>query len=383
MSDLLTYYPARLVKGKRWQIVYYQTNPLTQQRERHRETHNLNRIKNKRVRKVKAMELINKINSKLPYGYPYDSVEASATLSLKLTPVPKALDFALNLKLASLNRKSSEKGYRGKVNFLKKFIAVKGLEKLHIGAWNGVHTKDFLSYLTIHKKPAPSTYNDYLLQIKGLFDILKEHFYIETNFFEGLKKRKVVPVKITNRYNESARRAFIKEVRAADDEWFLMAIALQYYFFIRPVEISRMKVGNIDFKNSVVELPSTDHKTYKSRYLKIPKVALQLFPEKLKKKKKEWYLLGSGIKPGSTQIDKNGFYRRNKKYLNLIKAKGHDITGLTFYSWKNTGGWDMERKNDGVNIFDVQERMGHNDVNVTKRYVGANDKVASHIKNEL
>lgn len=383
MADLTKYIPPRLVIGTRWYIIYYQTNPATEKLERHRETHKINRIKSKRERRKKAVEIMNKISAELPFGYPYNQIEGSATLTLKLTPILQAVQFALELKLAELNRKNSHKGYKGKVNFFKSYLEKKKLLHIKVGEWSQVYTNDFINYLSLVKKPSPTTYNDYIRQMKGLFDILLDQHYVKINYFDGVKKRKEVPTVIRKRLTDDIRTAFVQEVTKVEDKWFLLAIVLQYYFFFRPVEISRLKVNAVDLKNWRVELPPSLHKTYKERYLKIPEVAKKYFPEEIDTLPKNWYLIGPGIKPSVKEVDKNGMYRRNLRYLKILKEKGYDIEGLTFYSWKNTGGFDMLNKNEKITVFDVQERMGHSDIKTTKRYITANDKNAEHIKNEL
>lgn len=384
MANLEKYRSARLVKGSQgWYIIYYQTNPFTGEFKPHKETHNINRIKSKKQRLKKANELLKKINSQLEYGYPFSNEDESVTLTLKLTPIIEAIDLALKLKLAEFNRESSRKGPRGKANFFKKYLRDNNLDSLKIGEWNRLHNNKFITHLSLDNNFSGTTYNDYLRQLKGLFDILLEKHYITTNYFDSQKKRKEVPVKIRKRFKDDIRSAFINEVKKADDKWFLLAIVLQYYFFFRPIEISRLKISAIDLDNFEIELPETMHKTYKTRYMKMPSVAIKYFPQEIKSINQNWYVIGSGIKPNTIKVDKNGMYRRNLRYLKKLEEKGFDITGLTFYSWKNTGGFDMLNKNAKITLLDVQDRMGHSDIKTTKRYVTANDKNAEHIKNEL
>jgi len=69
--------------------------------------------------------------------------------------------------------------------------------------------------------------------------------------------------------------------------------------------------------------------------------------------------------------------------LKILKKEGWDISGLTFYSWKDTGGFDMLNENEKITVFDVQDRMGHSDIKTTKRYVASNDRAVDNIKNEI
>lgn len=72
IAEKVPYLAARLaIKKDRWEIVFYQTDPTDGKRKRHRETGDLNRIKDLRERKKQACALVTKINAMLPEGYPY------------------------------------------------------------------------------------------------------------------------------------------------------------------------------------------------------------------------------------------------------------------------------------------------------------------------
>lgn len=61
------YLPARLVVSRqRWYITFYQTDPVTGKRVRHRDTFDLNRIPSIRERTQAARMIIHEINAKLP-----------------------------------------------------------------------------------------------------------------------------------------------------------------------------------------------------------------------------------------------------------------------------------------------------------------------------
>ena len=65
MSNYYNYQPARLVKGVRWYIEFYQTNPITKTRDRVREYCNMGHIKDISERQNWAVRYINELNTKL------------------------------------------------------------------------------------------------------------------------------------------------------------------------------------------------------------------------------------------------------------------------------------------------------------------------------
>lgn len=381
--NLNSFQSCRLVEGSRWYIVYYQTNPYSGEYKRHRETHNLNRIKSKKARRNRAKELMNEINAKLAGGYPYNLDSESQTLNLRLTPVCEAIQIALKLKLATFQRENSGKNYKSRINILLGWIKSKGFDVLKIGEFHSIYAQQFFNYLLLERKVSSVTYNSYLIHVREIFKILKKQFYIAQNPFEYIETLTERPTKIRKDFKEDARKAFISIVKKENDTWFLLSLILQYYFFIRPGEIRQLKVGDLNLTDWTIELRGEINKNWKGRIMKIPEVAKPYFPKKLKEINQNWFLVGKKIEPSAMILGRDSLYKRHRKYLEQLEKKGFDIKGLTLYSWKNTGGFDMLNTNEKVTVFDIQERMGHADVKTTKRYIASNDRVVEHINNAL
>ena len=67
------FYPAKLVMGARWYVEFYQTNPSTGLKERTREYHQLNRIKDINERYLRGLRIVKNLNENLLInGYPFD-----------------------------------------------------------------------------------------------------------------------------------------------------------------------------------------------------------------------------------------------------------------------------------------------------------------------
>ncbi|MEZ5032453.1 MAG: hypothetical protein R2787_13730, partial [Saprospiraceae bacterium] len=90
------YLPARLVKGVSWYIVFYAYDPATGNRERFRQSFDLNRIRSPKERMAKARMIITEINKKLPYGYPFNT-EAEQQKRLQ-TPIVEAIKKAVDIR---------------------------------------------------------------------------------------------------------------------------------------------------------------------------------------------------------------------------------------------------------------------------------------------
>jgi integrase len=387
MRNLLKYRPCELVQGKkRWYIKYYQTNPKTGKCERQRETHSINRIKSLSDRRAIAFDLMLLINERLADGYPFgdDYGENIETLRLKLTNILDSIEFALQLKLSEFDNDDSKKGYNNKVAIFKNWIIEREYHELQIKDFEVLQVREFLNYLLQVRKLAAVTYNSYIVHLRQIFKILEEQFYVSENPFLGHRYLKEKPTKIRLRFKENPRKRFIEILKQAGETWLLLAIVLQYYCFVRPKQLRLLKVSDIDFQKWTIEPPVTTNKSAKELNLVIPKVARDYLPILLRSSNQNLFLFSNLQEgPGSTQIGKSVMYRRHQKYLKVLKAEGHNIDGLTFYSWKDTGGHDMTYKNSNISIFDVQDRMNHSSPKTTKRYVASNDSSADFIHNEI
>ena len=133
LSNHKVYYlPCRLVRGThRWYFVWYQTNPADGIRKREQRTYDINRIKNKRERLIRAKEIcneINEINEKLPSGWPY----RAKTTAEKVSRLCDAVEFAHSLKIRDSKRKRTHQMYNSVRNVFLGFLRKQRYDKIDV-----------------------------------------------------------------------------------------------------------------------------------------------------------------------------------------------------------------------------------------------------------
>ena len=173
---------ARIVKGYRWYIEYYQMNPKTGFLDRFRETYQINRIKNLRDRQKKAEELCEMINRQLPNGFPFNNYTDQ-----QLTNVIDAIEFAVKLKSKG-TRSETKRGYNGYCNILMQYLKGENLGNMGIIEFDNRKAITFLDYLQISRDVGPVTYNNYVTALRSIFSVLVDRYYINENPFSGIKK---------------------------------------------------------------------------------------------------------------------------------------------------------------------------------------------------
>jgi integrase/recombinase XerD len=360
--SLTHYRPAVLRTGYRWYIEFYQTNPSSGVLQRFRETHDLNRIKSLKERRQQAMVIIAKINSRLPYGYPYEIAE-----EVKLMPLAEAIEKIVQIKMQT-HRKKSGQTFKSKAKILLEHVDEKGLADMPVSQFDRYHALQFLDAISLEREIGPVTYNNYIATLRTLFMELKERGYINENPFSGLKNKKT---------GAKRRRAFSKQEQALvasyilrNEHWLSLGMLLQYYCFIRPSELRRLRIQMIRLEDSMIYLPGDATKNHEFARLTInDKLKEYLSRYNLDAYPANYLIFGQGLLPHpAIPVGANTMNNRHKSCLQKLKKTGllKNIEGLSFYSWKDTGAMALFKRK--VNILEIMRQLRHKDLSTTQRY---------------
>lgn len=375
-THINTFLPARLVQGQRWYIIFYQVDPITKKRRRFRETYDLNRIPDLEVRQRRANQIITQINIKLPTGFPF---EGTFKKDPAYTNIVEAIAVAERIKCQSDRAKTIE-AYRSMGSIFNDFLDIQEWTDMKIGAFQRRHALAFLDYAIFHRKIGNRTYNNYLFQMRAFFKELKERDYVSTNPFDDFKKKKLSG-KTRRAFSEAEKNKVIKAV-ANKDKWLLLAILLQYYCFIRPIELLRLRFYMFDLKEGLIRLPSAVTKNKQNALVTIPDVLLPILQKyQLYQWDPRWLIFGAKIEPHPDKAaGKNSIRLRHKRVLEKLRKQGAllDLTGLTLYSWKDTGALELFKKK--VNPLEIMKQLRHTDLATTQLYCQSLYSVNKEIK---
>lgn len=360
---IMDYIPARLVKGKTWYIVYYTLDPLTGKKERFRASFDLNRIRSARDRLAKARHIVAEINQKLPYGYPFS--EASETHRLMATPIAIAIRAATAIKIQGI-RPDSARTYTSFADLMIEYLEKQGLHGKPVGAFSKA---DALIYMDAmwDKGIGPRTYNNYLNLTGGIFAVLKDRNYIKVNPFEGIR-RKPRTAKTRRAFHHHEARIMI--AHSTHDPTLRMGMLLQYYCFIRPKELRMLRVQDVDLAGGVIRIPGAIAKSTKDGMTTIPDTFMPELAAFLEGMPERWYLFGKRGQPGPFgPSGRNTMNFRHKQLLDDLKRRGllFDLTGLSYYSWKDTGALALALA--GVPALELKRQMRHGSLEETQKYL--------------
>lgn len=370
------YEKATLVKGIRWYIKYYQTNPATGVKERFRETFDLNRIKDLEEREDKAQFYIKQINAKLPLGFPFE--EAYSELP-ENTNILKALEVAKQVCCTS-DRDNTNRNIRSMSNIFTEFLLKEGLDGLTIGDFRKEHSVAFMDYAVLEREVENRTYNNYRERMTEIFKALKKRGYCRQNYFKKFKKKKVHGKK-RRAFNDSEKEV-VSAYIAENDPWLCLGVLLQYHCFIRPIELRRLRFYMFDMSEGIINLTSDETKNRENNFVTIPDILLpHLVDMNFEKYNPSYVVFGTGGQPHPSKCcSHDALNSRHKTILKQLQKqrKLANIKGLSFYSWKDTGALALFKKK--VNMLEIMKQLRHKDLATTQKYCQSLYAVNEEIK---
>lgn len=355
------YRPARLVRGSdRWYILFYQTDPLDDKIKRHRETFELNRIEDPAEREKQANYLIHRLNSYLlPAGYPY---EKKMMRGENCKTVREGIEKALAIHKANL-RPASFKDYKNKSSIFLRWWESSEFKSVLLRHMTTRHMLEYMDYLMIEKNVSAVTYNNHKRTLSAIFSILVEREYLDINPLQGIKKKK---------QSKKRRRPLSvfeqKTIFSASDDVLKFAIIMTYSLGIRPAEIRRLKRSHIDLENKIIQMPGSITKNKQDSIVIIPESIYKVFCRLVPKCLPNYYVIGEKLEPAANMCGVNSIAEKHRILVHQLKNEGRleDISGISYYSWKDTGAIELAKQ---ISVVALMHHYRHQDLSATQKYV--------------
>ena len=356
---------ARLVRGKRWHIDYTRLDPVTGKSTRHRQDFSLNDIADETIREHVGTIIVRHIEQFTVQNAP----PAVQTESEKKETVKEAVTDAQREKMA-VPRVNTQKSYKSIVNAFLAWADKLCYADIPLHEFSAKHAQAYFAYIKSRKKYKGRTLNNYLVTMRAIWNLLIDQERVAKNPFLKIKPF---------REEEKERRIFTEDERRVvasyiekNDYWLFRALLLQYFCFIRPIEISRLKFKAFNFTTGTVVVESFEAKCWKKRTATIPNSIMHYFTDGIfNVQPTNYHILGSvdrqQIGPSPKPASENRQYKRHRKYLLRLKEAGElkDITGLTWYSWKDSG---ISSHVKNTTPLSTRDQAGHSDFQQTLTY---------------
>ena len=254
--------------NKRWYVYFSYRNPETGKLQRIKNIYGIaNKYKTKEERMSVLVMYRNTLLRLLKQGYnPFadnkefhqklnSNVKNKTTVSENSAKeeetsmqLQEAFDFGLNLKQKIVSKRTL-KDYKNKIdNFLK------WLNKNHptvhqIHELNKKNVTQFLNAVLI--KTSARNRNNYRTEIGSVLQVLEDNDIIAANFVKKIAVLKSIPQKHKTYTQKEQENIF--EYLETKDPMLLLYIKFISYGFMRPIEVCRLKVKNINLSEKTIQ----------------------------------------------------------------------------------------------------------------------------------
>lgn len=398
-TALQTYVPACLKKHEvdGWRIEYYALNPITNKLERKRIRLNQlrQRFRNTAEFRTQANQMVCALNVKLFNGWtPFGGKEHARHYTL----LSEVMEKYINEKSKEL-KDSTLVSYRSFNNILMRWLKSRKMDEMQAIQFSHEIAIEFLDYIyndytyaavkkdengkkmrkprterqraalpdevrTEQKTISINCYNNYVKQGRALFTWAVNKNYLVENPFDKIELKK------KNKEEEKFRtlvtpqqRDMIREYFLEHNPNFLVVAELVFNALIRPVEITRIRVGQVDLKNKVIHMSGAQTKTGYKRDAVLTDELIMLLADMLAPGyPADYFLIGPGYKPAPKAITSKAYRKTWQKMRETLGLPD----SIQLYSLRDTG--IVGLFDNGADANTVKGAADHHNLNITSIY---------------
>lgn len=333
----------------------------------------LGHIKGKTNQRKYAEDLIKRLTEQLSSGWnPW--IEAVQPLEYALWDdvISKYKDYLVKLCNEHSLREESYVDYSSRVHILEQWKAAKRIPLTYVYQWDRQTITKFLDYVFIERNNTITTRNNYLTWLKSFTSYLVERGYLSSNPTEGLgriknrhkKDRDVIPDDVMKQI-----RAYLYE----KNKHYLLACEILHYLFVRPRELSFLKIGDFHLQTQTLTLHGAHTKNGNDATITLPSHVIRLMIDlNVFSYPSHYYLFSDRFSPGEARKSEKIF--RDYWCRNLRKALGFSER-YKFYSLKDTGITNMLKAN--ADVLSVRDQARHSSILITDIYTPKDIKEAN------
>lgn len=361
LGEVLQYTPPKLHTGAKWYVDFYAYDPADgSMRRKKYHVDNAGKVKDRRLR---AAQLIESLTRLLRSGWsPWVNSDTSRAYIL--------FDEAVKRYLAHVERLPAyhtRKSYESRLHILLEYNASRLLPIRYVYQYDTAFVSDFLDYVYLDRETSARTRNNYRQWCLSLAE-----FFIEKQYMSANPVTKIKDLAESGKKRRPLTAAMLRQLEAnikSRDPWFYLACMMEYYTFIRPTELSHVKVGDISVKEQSVFI-SADHSKNKhdGKVGLNTRIIGMMIDLGVFQYPSEFYLFGPRVShPAEKRSDGEMFRRR----WNILVRKGLGWSDCyQFYSLKDSGLRDLANA-EGIVI--ARDQARHSDVATTNKYLQGRD----------
>jgi integrase len=238
--------------------------------------------------------------------------------------INEAFEYALKIKKKSLNE-TSYMNFAGRINRFKKALD----ENAPITSLNRKQTNEYLN--SILESTSARNRNNTRIDLSTLFEVLANDEIIPENFIKRINTLKTKPER--NKTYTPEMQENIYSYLENNDPLLLLFIKFISYNFLRPVEVCRLKVGDLDVKDKKLYVRA------KNKLVKIkiiPEILIKDLPDLTLMNKVDFLFTPSKIGGEWIATENNRRDHFSKRFKTIVKDHFGLGADYGMYSFRHT-----------------------------------------------
>lgn len=362
--SIISYTEPKLHTGNNWYIDFYSYDPLEQKMKRKK--YMLNGITKASDRRRRANEIITNLNIKLRSGWnPWADVENSRQYTPYIDIIQRYHIYLSKLYTAGTIKENTLKDYEKRLRVFEEYTAKHIPAIVYAYQIDQSFISDFLDYVLLDRDSSARTRNNYRTWLSSLCNWMIEKQYLIQNPVEKIrqlaeeeKKRSALTIPDIQK---------LKKYLKKENPHFLFLCQFAYYTFIRPDEITNIKLSDIYLKEQKVFIASSISKNRKDGMVGLNDALIKsMLDLNIFSNPGNYYLFGKGFKPSKEKVTTKVY----RNYFNKVREKLKFPDSYQFYSLKDTGIRDLANA-EGIVI--ARDQARHADVSTTNKYLKGSD----------
>ena len=361
LSEVLKFTFPKLHTGSKWYVDFYAYDPATDTMRRKK--FHLDNIEKITERRKRANEMIESLTKLLRSGWsPWINAETNRSYTL--------LEDALEKYEAYVERMpkyKTRKSYTSRLNIFRKYNASRLLPIRYVYQYDTAFVSDFLDYIFLDRETNARTRNNYRQWCASLATFFIEKQYLTTN---PVEKIKTIAETGKKRQPLTAQMLHELEKHLRDSHpYFYLACMMEYYTFIRPEELTHVKLADINVKEQSVFISGEVSKNKHDGKVGLnAKIIMFMIDLGVFKYPNDYYLFGPKVSRPSAKRSDSEMFRR--KWNTLVRKGLGWADCYQFYSLKDSGLRDLANA-EGIVI--ARDQARHTDVATTNKYLQGRD----------
>lgn len=354
-------YP-RLVTGKEWYIIFYAFDPARNQMRRKRIK--LNHIEKIGDRRAYANGLMKRIVIKLEKGWnPWIEEENEKSYHSFQDACHHYKKFIEKMFSDHIYREDTYTSYMSYLRNIEKWNQKQKSSINYIYQFNKNFVLEFLEHIYIDRQNTAQTRNNYLGFIRTFSNFLLQNQYLNINPSEGISNISKRKIKKQRTIIEEKDMIRLYDYLNESNKFYLLACYILHYCFIRPKEMSYIRINDISINKQTIIIPEDNSKNRKSGTVTLPIKVIQLMLElRIFEHPGNYFLFSDKFMPGKQYKNEKQF--RDFWTRSVRKTLKFPAT-YKFYSLKDTGITSMLRQYDSIT---VRDQARHADILMTDTY---------------